>query len=70
MCKMPRASIKLDAMENPSPCRPQTKLGERLGRVALNRYPGTRINDLHAALRSHARCLPITVWSWAMGRMN
>lgn len=49
--------IKLDAMENPFALPPelQTKLGERLGRVALNRYPGTRINDLHAALRSHAK---------------
>lgn len=48
--------IKLDAMENPFTLPPelQAKLGERLGKVALNRYPGTRINDLHAALRSHA----------------
>jgi histidinol-phosphate aminotransferase len=48
--------IKLDAMENPFTLSPelQTQLGERLGRVALNRYPGTRVNDLHAALRAHA----------------
>ena len=48
--------IKLDAMENPFALPPelQAKLGERLGKVALNRYPGTRINDLHAALRAHA----------------
>src|SRR3989344_5248144 len=48
--------IKLDAMENPFALPPelQAKLGERLGHVALNRYPGTRINDLHAALRAHA----------------
>ncbi|MDE2431275.1 MAG: histidinol-phosphate transaminase [Burkholderiales bacterium] len=49
--------IKLDAMENPFTLPPelQAKLGERLGRVTLNRYPGTRINDLHAALRSYAK---------------
>jgi histidinol-phosphate aminotransferase len=48
--------IKLDAMENPFalPAALQAKLGERLGKVALNRYPGVRINDLHAALRVHA----------------
>jgi histidinol-phosphate aminotransferase len=48
--------IKLDAMENPFTLPPalQAALGERLGKVALNRYPGTRVNDLHAALRSHA----------------
>jgi histidinol-phosphate aminotransferase len=48
--------IKLDAMENPFtlPLELQAILGERLGKVALNRYPGTRINDLHAALRDHA----------------
>ena len=49
--------IKLDAMENPFGLPPelQAKLGERLGKVDLNRYPGTRINDLHAALRAHAQ---------------
>lgn len=49
--------IKLDAMENPFTLSPelQAKLGERLGKVALNRYPGTRINDLQAALRAHAK---------------
>jgi len=48
--------IKLDAMENPFTLPPalQAALGERLGAVALNRYPGTRINDLHAALRAYA----------------
>jgi len=49
--------IKLDAMENPFSLPPalQARLGERLGTVALNRYPGVRVNDLHAALRAHAR---------------
>ena len=48
--------IKLDAMENPFELPPylQASLGERLGRVALNRYPGTRMFDLHKALRAHA----------------
>lgn len=49
--------IKLDAMENPFALPPelQDELGRRLGAVALNRYPGPRINDLHAALRRHAQ---------------
>ncbi len=49
--------IKLDAMENPFTLPPalQAELGQRLGTVALNRYPGTRINDLHAALRTYAQ---------------
>ncbi len=49
--------IKLDAMENPFtlPAALQAKLGERLGQVAINRYPGTRIDDLKTALRSYAQ---------------
>ncbi len=48
--------IKLDAMENPFTLPPalQAELGERLGKVALNRYPGVRVFDLHAALRAYA----------------
>ncbi|MBN4663873.1 aminotransferase class I/II-fold pyridoxal phosphate-dependent enzyme, partial [Escherichia coli] len=48
--------IKLDAMENPFALPPalQDELGRRLSPLALNRYPGPRINDLHAALRAHA----------------
>ncbi|MBA4178861.1 MAG: histidinol-phosphate transaminase [Leptothrix sp. (in: Bacteria)] len=44
--------VKLDAMENPFPLPPelQRELGERLGRVAINRYPGARIAELAAAL--------------------
>jgi histidinol-phosphate aminotransferase len=36
--------VKLDAMENPLPLPPalQQALGERLGRVAINRYPAER----------------------------
>jgi len=49
--------IKLDAMENPFTLSPalQAKLGERLAALPLNRYPGPRINDLHAALRNYAQ---------------
>ena len=48
--------IKLDAMENPFTLPPalQDELGQRLGQVALNRYPGARQQDLHAALRRYA----------------
>ena len=47
--------IKLDAMENPHrlSAELQTELGQRLGAVALNRYPGARINDLINALKRH-----------------
>lgn len=49
--------IKLDAMENPFalPTEMQKALGERLGKVAINRYPGSRIEDLKTALRSYAQ---------------
>jgi histidinol-phosphate aminotransferase len=49
--------IKLDAMENPHRLPPalQKALGERLAAVALNRYPGERVNDLRTALGRHAR---------------
>ena len=49
--------IKLDAMENPFtlPAHLQTKLGERLGQVAINRYPGARVEDLKVALRSYSQ---------------
>ena len=48
--------VKLDAMENPF-CLPpglQEKLGQRLGALALNRYPDGRVNQLRAALAAHA----------------
>jgi histidinol-phosphate aminotransferase len=49
--------IKLDAMENPHrlPIELQTALGQRLGALALNRYPGARVNVLRDALASYAR---------------
>ena len=44
--------VKLDAMENPFalPAELQRELGERLGRVAINRYPAKCVADLRAAL--------------------
>jgi histidinol-phosphate aminotransferase len=49
--------IKLDAMENPFTLSPalQARLGERLGALPLNRYPGPRIHALQDALRAHAQ---------------
>jgi len=45
--------VKLDAMENPYGLPPeyQAQLGQRLGALALNRYPGPGVHDLQAALR-------------------
>ena len=48
--------VKVDTMENPHrlPEALQQALGQRLGRVAINRYPAERTNDLAAALARHA----------------
>lgn len=48
--------VKVDTMENPFrlPDALQKELGERLGRVAINRYPAERTEDLRAALAVHA----------------
>ena len=48
--------VKLDIMENPFRLPPelQRALGERLGAVAINRYPAERTGELAAALRAHA----------------
>jgi histidinol-phosphate aminotransferase len=50
--------VKLDAMENPHRLPPelQAALGQRLGALALNRYPDDRVNDLRDALARHAAC--------------
>jgi histidinol-phosphate aminotransferase len=47
--------VKLDAMENPFRLPPelQTALGERLGRAAINRYPGNATAPLLEALAHH-----------------
>jgi histidinol-phosphate aminotransferase len=52
-----KGMVKLDAMENPHrlPAALRKELGERLAGVALNRYPGERIDDLRRALGRHAR---------------
>ena len=49
--------IKLDAMENPHRLSPelQAELGQRLGSVALNRYPDQRVDDLRRALAAYAQ---------------
>ncbi|MBU0589298.1 MAG: histidinol-phosphate transaminase [Gammaproteobacteria bacterium] len=49
--------VKLDAMENPHPLPEglQQKLGQRLGALALNRYPNGRVNDLRVALAAYAQ---------------
>ena len=48
--------LKLDAMENPYRLPPalQRELGERLGALALNRYPAERTAELARALARHA----------------
>ena len=48
--------VKLDAMENPHRLNSdlQKALGERLGALALNRYPGERVNELRHALAAYA----------------
>jgi histidinol-phosphate aminotransferase len=47
--------VKLDAMENPFGLPPALReaLGERLAEVAINRYPGPRVDELRAALAKH-----------------
>ena len=47
--------VKLDAMENPYQLPPalQAELGQRLGALAVNRYPGARMDELRAALARH-----------------
>jgi len=49
--------IKLDAMENPFrlPVALQRELGERLGRVAINRYPSACVADVIAALSVYVK---------------
>ena len=51
-----KGMVKLDAMENPHrlPAKLQAELGQRLGALALNRYPDGRVNDLRKALADYA----------------
>ena len=47
--------LKMDAMENPFPLPPalQAALGQRLGALEINRYPGERIGLLQQALAQY-----------------
>ena len=49
--------VKLDAMENPYTLSAplQAALGARLGAVAVNRYPGARVDELKAALAAYVQ---------------
>lgn len=49
--------VKLDAMENPFRLSEalQKELGERLGRVAINRYPVACVNEVIAALSKYVK---------------
>jgi histidinol-phosphate aminotransferase len=49
--------VKLDAMENPFRLPPelQRELGERLGRVAINRYPAQCVAQVIEALTAHVQ---------------
>ena len=49
--------VKLDAMENPYrlPAALQAHLGQRLGALAINRYPDGRVDDLRRALADYAQ---------------
>ncbi len=59
--------LKLDAMENPHRLASglQAELGRRLGAVAINRYPGARVDELKAALQAYAA--PPAGWSLMLG---
>lgn len=48
--------LKMDAMENSHSLPPELRaeLGKRLGEVAVNRYPGARVDDLKRALALYA----------------
>lgn len=50
-----KGMVKLDAMENPHRLPPalQQALGQRLGALALNRYPDGRVDDLRDALAAY-----------------
>lgn len=59
--------LKLDAMENSHRLPPELRaeLGQRLGEVAINRYPGPSVDALKAALHTYA-ALP-EGWSLMLG---
>ena len=49
--------VKLDSMENPYrlPAALQAHMGQRLGALAINRYPDGRVNDLRHSLADYAQ---------------
>lgn len=59
--------LKLDAMENPHRLSAtlRAELGRRLGEIAVNRYPGARLDDLRDALLAQAR--PPANWTLMLG---
>ena len=59
--------VKLDAMENPHTLPPALRaaLGQRLGEVAVNRYPGPNVDQLKRALHDYAQ--PPEGWSLMLG---
>ena len=59
--------VKLDAMENPHTLPPALRaaLGQRLGEVAVNRYPGPNVDQLKRALHGYAQ--PPEGWSLMLG---
>ena len=59
--------LKMDAMENSHRLSPALRaaLGQRLGEVAINRYPGARVDDLRAALLAYAQ--PPAGWALTLG---
>ena len=64
--------VKLDAMENPHrlPADLQKALGERLGALALNRYPDGRVKDLRKALALTPACPKASTSCWATARTS
>ena len=56
-CSPAQGFVKLDAMENPFrlPEALQRELGERLGRVAINRYPAACVADVIKALSAYVK---------------
>lgn len=64
--------VKLDAMENPHrlPAALQAHLGQRLGALALNRYPDGRVTSCARRWPNTRRCPKVLTSCWAMARTN
>lgn len=61
--------LKLDAMENPYtlPADLQEKLGERLGRLAINRYPAGNVQRLANTLAQHLEVAQSSAFELVLG---